>query len=174
MGELDGVALITAVWGAFAYLMLPWGPTAGMTKMSPSQIKFGDRSFMNLIEQAPLFLSSLWVHAFFVSADAATTLGWTYVIFRFFYPIIWLVKAGPEPGYPMPAGFIVTFPCYGIVMFMYLATIAKLGMGMEFSVTMSCVGALVITFVMLAYAIGLCPIFQTKVFKPFFDKATMM
>lgn len=175
MGDYDNVALVTCAWGLLAYLMMPWGPTAGMTKQNAAQVKFGDRSFMNLIEQAPLFLSSLWTYAFCVSAETASYLGAAYVIFRAFYPIVWLLKGGSTPGYPMPAGFVVTFPAYAIIITMYISTVAKLGFETDLSDPLYAGGgAIALTFVYLGYALMICPILQEKVFKGAFQGAAIM
>ena len=40
-----------------------------MTSQGTAQITFGDRCFMNLVEQAPFFLSSMWMCAFFVAEE---------------------------------------------------------------------------------------------------------
>jgi len=72
--------------------------------MSPGQCKWGDRSFMNMLEQGPLFLASLWCHALFVSPLTATQLGGVYLALRSLYPGIWLTKGG-EAGPPFPFMF---------------------------------------------------------------------
>ena len=50
--------------------------------MSPGQQKWGDRTFMNMMEQAPIFFAALWSHAFFCSAKVATGLGMIYLGLR--------------------------------------------------------------------------------------------
>lgn len=83
---------------------MPLGPTATFNGMSPGQCRWGDRSFMNMIEQAPLFLTSLWCHALVVSPLTATQLGGVYLALRSLYPGIWLTKGG-EAGPPFPFMF---------------------------------------------------------------------
>ena len=82
----------------------PLGPTAyglgmGGKQMSPGQKKWGERAFLNMIEQAPLFTSALWLHAVFVSPVVATQLGIAYLALRLCYPFIWAVFGG-EDGVP--------------------------------------------------------------------------
>jgi hypothetical protein len=76
--------------------LMPLGPTAnglgmGGKSMNDAQKRWGDRAFGNMIEQAPMFLSSLWLHALFVSSTVATQLGAIYLALRLCYPIIWHV-----------------------------------------------------------------------------------
>jgi len=107
--------------------------------MSPGQKNWGNRTFLNMMEHAPLFLSSLWIHAVFVSADVAAALGAIYVCLRLCYPIVWMVFGG-EAGAPMAPYtwflfgkkinlFYFTFPQYGIVFYLSFATVLKIGFG---------------------------------------------
>ena len=70
-----------------------------MTQMSAGQAKWGERTFMNMIEQAPLFHSSLWIFSAFVDASIGTGLGALYLGFRLLYPLIWAIFGG-EDGVP--------------------------------------------------------------------------
>merc|ERR1711939_787332 len=124
MSAYAGVSLVTCAWGCMAYVFMPWGPTANMTGQNEAQKKFGDRSFMNLLEQAPMFLTSLWLFAINCSATEATALGTAYLVLRALYPVMWLIKGGKNVGYPMPVGFFVTFPAYAVILTMYISVIA--------------------------------------------------
>jgi hypothetical protein len=39
-----------------------------------AQLHFGDRAFLNMVEQSPLFLTAMWTHAVFVSPGTRTTI----------------------------------------------------------------------------------------------------
>ena len=54
----------------------------------------GERAFGNLHEQSTIFLAAVWLHALFVDATTATTLGWAWLGFRFAYVAIWALTAG--------------------------------------------------------------------------------
>ena len=93
------------------------------------------------MEHAPLFLSSLWIFGAFCGASAAATVGGVYVALRALYPVIWAIWGGAS-GPPMQPHtwllfgkgmnlFYVTFPQYGCVFYMALATLLKLGMGVS-------------------------------------------
>ena len=92
---------------------------AKMTGQNEAQKTFGDRCFMNLVEQAAFWLSSLWMCAFFVGEEVrahssaappvshflvpavprvssshldlqtAFRIGTVYVALRYLYPIMW-------------------------------------------------------------------------------------
>jgi len=143
---LEGPALINAAWVILAYNLMPLGPTAnglgmGGKSMNDAQKRWGDRAFGNMIEQAPMFLSSLWLHALFVSSTVATQLGAIYLALRLCYPIIWAVWGGAK-GVPFnpytwkvfgkfPVIYYSTFPQYGIVFYMAFATVLKLAFGLS-------------------------------------------
>jgi len=126
---LEGPGLVTAVWTLIALNFMPLGPTAALTEMSPGQQKWGDRTFMNMMEQAPIFFAALWSHAFFCSAKVATGLGMIYLGLRLCYPIIWLLLGGGGVGAPFPQIFLSTFPQYGIAFYLALGVVLKLGFG---------------------------------------------
>ena len=92
--SLEGPALVSAAWVLMALNFMPLGPTAA--GMSPAHYKWGDRSFMNMIEQAPLFLISMWMFSVFVSATIGTQLGFVYLGLRFLYPVIWCAASSPQ------------------------------------------------------------------------------
>ena len=94
LAALGGTALVTSAYVFLAMNLMPWGPTAIMVKATEAHKKWGDRAFQNTMEHAPLFLAALWTHAIFVSAEAATAMGWVYVALRACYPVVWAVVGG--------------------------------------------------------------------------------
>eukprot|EP00310_Coccolithus_braarudii_P009688 CAMPEP_0183360760 /NCGR_PEP_ID=MMETSP0164_2-20130417/56055_1 /TAXON_ID=221442 /ORGANISM="Coccolithus pelagicus ssp braarudi, Strain PLY182g" /LENGTH=173 /DNA_ID=CAMNT_0025535187 /DNA_START=25 /DNA_END=546 /DNA_ORIENTATION=- len=169
MADLDGVALVTAAYVVWVYLLMPLGPIGKMTEQVKGQQNWGDRSFMNSIEQAPLFLASLWTHAYFVSGSAATNLGIAYLVCRVGYVVIWAMK-GTE-GFPMPAGFIFTFPAYGFNIYMMIGTITKLGFGMIATPMIDAVGAILCSALFFMYAVKVTPVIHQAV-KPMFTASS--
>ena len=114
---LEGPALVSAAHVILAYNFMPLGPTAyglgmGGKQMSPGQKKWGERAFGNMIEQAPMFQTALWLHANFVSPVVATQLGITYLCLRLMYPVIWAVFGG-EDGVPHVE--YSTVPLFGVL-----------------------------------------------------------
>ena len=73
--ELAGPAMVTAGYVLWGMNVMPLGPTSGMVGASAAQSKWGERTFLNMMEHAPLFLSSLWTFAIFVSAAEAAKIG---------------------------------------------------------------------------------------------------
>jgi hypothetical protein len=61
------------------------------------------RSVGNLMEQTPIFLVGVWLHAIFVDPLSAAQLAWTWLAVRSFYPLLW--------G-KLPWMFAVTVPNY--------------------------------------------------------------
>ena len=47
-----------------------------------------DRSFLNLVEQTPIFLTILWMHSIIIGPDIPGTLGLISVVCRVAYPIL--------------------------------------------------------------------------------------
>ena len=74
-----------------------------------------DRTFLNMLEQSPAFLLSLWMHAVFVSIDTAAFAGWIYIAFRAIYPLVF--PMGP------PWLFLSTFPNYAVIMYFCVTTL---------------------------------------------------
>lgn len=79
-----------------------------------------DRSVLNMLEQMPAFVSSLWLYAVFVDANFGAKLGWFYLAFRAAYPFFF---------YPTTTGFSAkilysTIPNY-LVIFYYLIAVAR-------------------------------------------------
>ena len=144
---------------------------ANMTGQNEAQKKFGDRCFMNLLEQAPMFLTSLWLFAINCSATEATALGTVYLVLRALYPVMWLIKGGKNVGYPMPVGFFVTFPAYAVIITMYISVIAMLGFDTEIPGGIGAKAGMVLglTILYLVYAIKVCPFLQMNVFKGAFE-----
>ena len=58
--ELSAPALVTAGYVIMGMHFMPLGPTSGMVGANDAQKKWGDRTFLNMMEHAPLFLSSLY------------------------------------------------------------------------------------------------------------------
>mmetsp|Transcript_10117 Transcript_10117/g.12276 ORF Transcript_10117/g.12276 Transcript_10117/m.12276 type:complete len:153 (+) Transcript_10117:59-517(+) len=84
-----------------------------------SEIKYGskeglglvsDRTFLNMLEQAPLFLTSLWLHASFVCPQSAANQAWLYITFRAIYPIVFQMG--------IPWLFLSTGPNYLSILYM--------------------------------------------------------
>lgn len=176
-----GPALVTAGFVALAMNFMPLGPTSG--GMSEAQKKWGDRTFLNMMEHASLFLSSLWIYALFVSPENATKLGAIYLCLRACYPIVWAVLGGAKGAPMMPYTwflfgdkmnlFYFTFPQYGIVFYMALATILKLGYAVDLDamVVMPALAApLGVGLFCYHFALGGFPVLH-KAVKPLFAKA---
>ena len=88
---------------------------------SEKQIRMGERAFGNLHEQSTIFLAAVWLHALFVDAGTAATLGWAWLGFRFAYVAIWALTAGNI----MPAILLATMPMYGIIIWLF-ATVSTM------------------------------------------------
>ena len=163
----EGPGLVTAMWALISLNFMPLGPTAAMCGTTPGQQKWGDRTFMNMIEQAPIFFAALWSHAIFCSPETATALGFAYLTFRLAYPIIWALVGGGGVGAPFPQIFFSTFPQYGIAFYMALAVVLEVGLGIDLN---EAVGApLVVAPVgfgafLYVFAIYGVPILQKNVF----------
>lgn len=163
------VAVVSCVWVIFAYFLMPMGPTAAMSGCSAGQIKWGQRVFMNLQEQAVLFFVPLWMYAVFISADEAAWLGWLYLGFRSLYPSLWMVIGG-EGGPPFPQLFLSTFPAYGINLYEAVVIFAKLGCGFDIKTFFGSTfrGLAATTFLYLLFCIGITPVLHKKVYSHFF------
>ena len=71
-----------------------------------------DRIQLNTLEQMPVFLAALWLHAFVVGPDSATFAGALYVVLRGLYPLL----LGLRLGRNMPLRLLLaTFPAYGVI-----------------------------------------------------------
>ena len=91
---LAGPALVTAAFVLIALHFMPLGPLA---PDGPQKV-WGNRTFLNMMEQSNLFLSALWLHAIWVSPDVAMQLGAIYLCLRALYPVVWAVWGGPNPS----------------------------------------------------------------------------
>ena len=117
---LEGPAIVNAAYIIMAYNFMPLGPTAkglgiggmaGIPSVTDAQYNWGNRAFGNMMEQAPLFLAGLWLHALFVSPVVATQLGGAYLFLRLCYPVLWAIYGGADgvpfvrcpPAPPSPA-----------------------------------------------------------------------
>lgn len=49
-----------------------------------------DRTMLNMLEQMPPFLVTLWLHAIFVSPVSATIGAWIYIATRAIYPFVFV------------------------------------------------------------------------------------
>ena len=98
----------------------------------------GERAFGNLHEQSTIFLAAVWLHALFVDATTATTLGWAWLGFRFAYVAIWALTAGNI----MPAILLATMPMYGIIIWLFATVRAMRSrcqlLSLSLSVCLSC------------------------------------
>lgn len=75
-----------------------------------------DRMQLNMLEQMPVFLIGLWMHAVFVSPSAAGIAGWVYVACRAAYPFL----LGKQLGKTIPFRiFYATMPAYGVLIYLY-------------------------------------------------------
>ena len=166
------------------------GPTAyglgmGGKQMSPGQKKWGERTFLNMIEQAPLFYTALWLHAVFVSPAVATNLGCAYLLLRLAYPVIWALFGG-EDGVPHTEYSVVplfgqlkqiyysTFPQYGIVFYLAFSTVLKIAFAISLNaiVKMPVLAATVgFGWFLYHYAYVLYPLLHEHVFSKCFAKA---
>lgn len=188
LAGLSGTALVTSAYVFVVMNLMPWGPTAPMVQATEQHKHWGMRAFQNTMEHAPLFLAALWTHAIFVSAEAATAMGWVYVALRACYPVVWAVVGGAN-GQPM-AGYTwflfgdkfnlmyCTFPQYGIVMYMAVANMLSLGCGFDLNALVVMPAAFApigMGLFLFHFCMGIIPIVQKAVIKPLFEpKAGMV
>ena len=96
-------------------------------KVSYGKIKYGaqshdklsltaQRTVGNLMEQAIPFLTSLWLHAVFVSPESAANVAWIYIITRSYYPIVFYLG--------LPYILFSTFPGYGCIFYLLYKLVA--------------------------------------------------
>lgn len=131
-------AIAGPVWVTIAYLLLYYvfiGNVARvkvllMTEAKRSGTKFdryfgryprllaADRIQLNTLEQMPVFLAALWLHALVVSPDSATIAGGFYVGLRGLYPVL----LGLRLGRNMPLRLLfATFPAYGVIGYLLIS-----------------------------------------------------
>jgi len=73
-------------------------PSLGSVKYGKLQARYNlkwTRTAGNYMEQLPPLLTTLWIHAYLVSAAEAGLLGWVWVASRVIYPVVFSV------GFPM-------------------------------------------------------------------------
>jgi hypothetical protein len=68
------------------------------------------RTVGNLMEQTPIFLVGVWLHAVFVNPLSAAQIAWTWLAVRAFYPLVWGI---------LPWMFAVTLPNYCSIIALY-------------------------------------------------------
>lgn len=70
-----------------------------------------ERTVGNFLEQSVPFYLGLFLHAVFVSPNAAAKAGWLWIAFRCYYPYVWMMK--------FPAVLTSTMPAYGCVAYLW-------------------------------------------------------
>lgn len=96
-------------------------------KVSYGKIKYGaqsrdkislttQRTVGNLMEQAIPFLTSLWLHAVFVSPESAANIAWIYIITRAYYPIVFYLG--------LPYILFSTLPGYSCIFYLLYKLVA--------------------------------------------------
>lgn len=78
-----------------------------------------DRTFLNMVEQAPLFLTALWMHAVFVCPKSAAKAAYYYIGFRSIYPFCFC------KGSTTPWILISTVPNYATIWYLLGTTCFK-------------------------------------------------
>lgn len=79
------------------------------------QMLAADRSVINTQEQMLPFIVSFWLYAIFLSPVTATWLGSSYIILRFFYPILLGKKISKQQSKKV---IFVTLPSYLVIFYM--------------------------------------------------------
>lgn len=79
-----------------------------------------DRAVANTHEQMVPFLTTMWLHAVFVSTWTATVLGAMYVGFRIAYPFLLGREVG---GTQSKRVALATFPAYAIIIYLGFSTV---------------------------------------------------
>jgi hypothetical protein len=74
-----------------------------------------DRTVINYLEQLLPFLISLVCYSLFVSANGAAVFGWSWLLFRSYYPVVFRL--------PFPALLASTIPAYWCVWWMLGAAV---------------------------------------------------
>jgi hypothetical protein len=102
--------------------------TDSSAKKSIKEIKYdskdglglvSDRTFLNMVEQAPMFLTALWMHAVFVCPKSAAKAAYWYIGFRSIYPFCFM------KGSTTPWIALSTFPNYFTVWYLIGTTCFK-------------------------------------------------
>lgn len=151
--EYHGVMMVTVVNVCQMYGYMLLGATAGLAGKSSAQLKWADRAFGNYIEQVTMFMLGLWMHAFFVDAEDAAIVGWTFIGFRILYLVIWMLegKKGDYIG-------LATVPMYGIVLWLQFSVTLKCVFGFDIAAKLhpvqNQVGPFIFCLVFFAYFMG--------------------
>lgn len=74
-----------------------------------------DRTQLNMLEQMPPFVVTLWLYAVFVDAGTAGFLGWVYVASRALYPIVTATIA--SSGRLSALVLVSTIPNYLVIVY---------------------------------------------------------
>ena len=173
VAALKPAALVTIGWNVLYYNLLGsqvW--TLAVVRIfefaQPEDVdeayhRVAARWAANTLEQAPVFLSSLWLYALFADSASAGTLGALYVASRAFYPLVWCwigrFTFGFEP---------VTQTGYGVVGVFWLGTyMASLDQGWLWWVTS--VGA--VPAALTGFAVGSLALFPGLPAAPFYTFA---
>lgn len=116
-GAPKGVVLVTLAWIHVYNQCIghQLGIKMDFANDNPNAKQVAERCFYNTIEQAPLFLLLLWMHAIFVDASVATSLGANYVFFRMLYPVFY--SAFGYDGSFNITGEISTQPNYMVLLY---------------------------------------------------------
>ena len=69
--------------GAQVWIKLDYG------NFSPDAAKLAERTALNMLEQAPLFFVTMWLHCAYVDAAEAGFLGLAYTVFRMLYQLFY-------------------------------------------------------------------------------------
>eukprot|EP01129_Flabellula_baltica_P014089 TRINITY_DN667_c0_g1_i2.p1 TRINITY_DN667_c0_g1~~TRINITY_DN667_c0_g1_i2.p1 ORF type:complete len:108 (+),score=6.83 TRINITY_DN667_c0_g1_i2:388-711(+) len=78
----------------------------------PNFLAAWERTQMNMLEQMPPFLITMWLFSIFVEPVWGAILGLVYTVMRLFYPCF----------YPPPKVFVITLPNY-VIIFFYMVCI---------------------------------------------------
>ncbi len=82
-----------------------------------------DRTQLNMLEHAPVFITLMWLYAIFISTENATIIGGFYVIIRGFYPFV----MGKKIGRDIPKRILlVTFSNYLVIIFFIVSLLKKI------------------------------------------------
>ena len=92
--------------GVQVYLKILYG------NRRPEAKHIGDRMLGNTLEQAPAFLSLLWLHTAYVDTREAVVLGTVYVVFRLLYQLAYGLY-----GTFTVLNEVCTSPCYAVLLF---------------------------------------------------------
>jgi len=123
--------LVTVAYAALYFAMMTYGMTVRIRLNRSAKARgerfdryfsddrellAADRMQLNMLEQMPLFLVGLWLHAVFVSPVSAGLAGWVYVAGRALYPFL----LGKRLGKVIPFRiFYATMPGYAVMIYLF-------------------------------------------------------